>query len=671
MSRAEFSRDNEEPIAWAAKYTCSEPRLDSVSHLLSLSGSSDSTASSSVPFARLALSSYPHYPLSIFQVRQTSTFDAKQGRGSTKKIRLVGRPVPILPFPEHILVSSNWFRPRWAGHERTHVLKNIVFVLEWCPKSAAQVSTELEGSTEGGAQKPDSASQEEVSTHQQRYLAVLTLSEAETVRRIIHVGRYGQKATNAESPGVEVVSSSSGLSKVLTILLQQKASCALRTIQGHVVDCTDDFVPEASRKGGDGVRPSVRSVEAGMQCLRFFNNDMFFSPEQLDLIISALPCDHELRRVFFEESLRRRRRERKVFTETPVNKLFVKSEHWDLLRPIALVARIRWRFYNELKQTLKLKLELEYLENKFHKNVVREQDTLTALMNMGFEMEAARQALDAADGNENRAAEMLMAGRFRPKPKVAGDPNGKWVCPACTMMNENVLRTCQICHTPWEHRDPSQDIPGDPQEVATASIAEQQRQADEAAARRLAEQEKREMEADEDPLQQEILAMQTKLQQKIKARPQSAEELFKSVLSEGATVMDTTAIERLLRLDEGVSFSSADVAGVLELGDDKGVGHLDLDSFTKLFVPEIPPAPEVSSLEETQWTCPQDGLPIPIGVERCPICGTKAPDDDGDTLAMSTANVAKPRTDQWECAGCHFFNKERLNYCEVCGGAKP
>ena len=50
-----------------------------------------------------------------------------------------------------------------------------------------------------------------------------------------------------------------------------------------------------------------------------------------------------------------------MFTETPVNKLFVPSKHWDLLRPIALVSRIRWRFYNELKQTQKLSLELEYV----------------------------------------------------------------------------------------------------------------------------------------------------------------------------------------------------------------------------------------------------------------------------------------------------------------------
>ena len=103
----------------------------------------------------------------------------------------------------------------------------------------------------------------------QRYLAVLTLSEAETVRRIIHVRRYGRKALASDTSHV----SSSGLGTVVAVLLRQKASMALRTIQGHVVDCTDDFEPE-TRRDGASERPAVRSVEAGLQCLRFFNNDM-------------------------------------------------------------------------------------------------------------------------------------------------------------------------------------------------------------------------------------------------------------------------------------------------------------------------------------------------------------------------------------------------------------
>jgi rubrerythrin len=507
---------------------------------------------------------------------------------------------------------------------------------------------------------------------QQRYLAVLTLSEAETIRRMIHVGKYGQKRSlfdNTKKQNSTQALISSGLSPVIAVLLQDKASMALRTIQGHVVDATDDFVAESRHYDiPDKSSSHVRSVEAGMQCLRFFNNDMFFSAEQLDLIISALPCDHQTRQVFFEETLRRRRRERKVFTETPVNKLFVPSKHWDLLRPIALIARIRWRFYNELKHTQKLKLELEYLEGKFRKSLVQEADQLTSLMSMGYGESAAKKALEAADGDQNRAAEMLMQGRFKPKSKGIHDPNGQWVCGACTVMNLNVQRQCQMCGTPWELRNPALDIVGSREPVL--SEAEVQKKADEEAARALAEQQKQDILDDQDPLRQEICAMQARLQAQIKARPQSAEELYKKVLADGADMVNTTAIERLLRLDEGVSFSSADVAGILKLGDEKDVGYLDLPNFTKLFVPELPPKPEVSSVEDTQWTCPMDGLPIPISVDRCPICGTAAP-DSSEAVNGVVQNVRKPKSGQWECNRCHFFNSDRGAYCEICGSAKP
>ena len=135
-------------------------------------------------------------------------------------------------------------------------------------------------------------------------------------------------------------------------------------------------------------------------------------------------------------------------------------------------------------------------------------------------------------------------------------------------------------------------------------------------------------------------------------------------------MMDTAAIERLLRLDEGVSFNSGDVAGILQLGDEGGKGHLDLAAFSKLFVPELPPKPEVSSVADTQWTCPQDGLPIPLGVDRCPICGMRAP-SQGDETPSLFARATKPKSDQWECDRCHFFNSDRAAYCDLCGGAKP
>jgi hypothetical protein len=68
---------------------------------------------------------------------------------------------------------------------------------------------------------------------------------------------------------------------------------------------------------------------------------------------------------------------------------------------------------------------------------------------------------------------------------------------------------------------------------------------------------------------------------------------------------------------------------------------------------------------------PQDGLPIPHNVERCPICGRSAPDEDEADNSLARPNMPKPRADQWECGTCHFFCKMQDMYCEMCGTVKP
>merc|ERR1712137_1506301 len=121
-----------------------KPKFDHVGHLLNFgeAASEEGGASESKmdDFSKVTVGDKPFYPLSVFHAV------AEQ---------------PSLPFPPNVLVSSNWFRPRWAGMGDRR-LKNISLVMEWCPHSAAG----------------------------ERYLVALTLSEAETVRRMLHTDRY-------------------------------------------------------------------------------------------------------------------------------------------------------------------------------------------------------------------------------------------------------------------------------------------------------------------------------------------------------------------------------------------------------------------------------------------------------------------------------------------------
>jgi len=68
------------------------------------------------------------------------------------------------------------------------------------------------------------------------------------------------------------------------------------------------------------------------------------------------------RRLFFEESLRCRRRERKEWSDTPVARVFVAEAEWDTLRPKALVEQARANIIATLSYVAKKNKELAKLQ---------------------------------------------------------------------------------------------------------------------------------------------------------------------------------------------------------------------------------------------------------------------------------------------------------------------
>eukprot|EP00937_MAST-01D_sp_MAST-1D-sp2_P005839 g5839.t1 len=171
MKMSQYNRDEEEANPWAAALLAHGPALD---------------LDPAAAFKDLVLGDDPFYPLRIFRLRDTT------------------QPLPGLP--ANVLVSSNFFRPRWSGLGPRR-LKNVGFVLEWvaCTRQAgaeAEAGAEPaagavaeakggEAAGAGGADGNDKAAQ--------RFVALLTLAEGETVRRIIHSNQYATTADNIHS----------------------------------------------------------------------------------------------------------------------------------------------------------------------------------------------------------------------------------------------------------------------------------------------------------------------------------------------------------------------------------------------------------------------------------------------------------------------------------------
>ena len=275
---SQFARDDEQPNPWLADQLTLSPgnTLDAM----------EEEPMRDDDFSELAIGDMPFYPLSHFAPR---------------------KGVRSLTFPPSLLLSSNWFRPRWAGLGNRR-LKNVVVVMEWSPRRGADAAT------------PG------------RYLCALTLAEAEAVRRVIHMGKYGElvdcrtqpssddaaaaaEGAAAEDAAESAVVSSTPLSsiKMLARELGRENEVALRVLGGHVLDSTASYRYSAtSGAGADPAGGGSGAIASGMQCFRFFNNEMFYNGHELELLVSSSLALAPLaaRREFFEDCLRRRRRSR-------------------------------------------------------------------------------------------------------------------------------------------------------------------------------------------------------------------------------------------------------------------------------------------------------------------------------------------------------------------------
>jgi hypothetical protein len=278
----QFCRDEEAPIPWPVEVLMQPPgnRVDSAFI-------QQRDAGEEFPFSKLVVGNDAFFPMALFHATTSQ---------------------PQLPFPRHVMMSSNYFRPRWAGLGDRR-LKNICLVVEW------------------------------VLDDGRRILLVPSLMEAETIRRLIHNGEYG-------------IYGEDGLT------IEKRPLCisaAVRTLTGHKLDSTDSFKEEAA---------GSTNLSSALQCVRFFHGEMFLSDGELSLLMNSLAASTpNERKLFFEECIRRRRRERREWSDTPIARVFVDEKEWATLKPRALVENARANVIATLTFVTKQTQELNKLED--------------------------------------------------------------------------------------------------------------------------------------------------------------------------------------------------------------------------------------------------------------------------------------------------------------------
>ena len=87
-------------------------------------------------------------------------------------------------------------------------------------------------------------------------------------------------------------------------------------------------------RGGSSAAEALQELKehpmfTAVQCARFFNGEMYFTPAELSMLRLALRGTHKaVRKDFFEECMRVRRRERALWADTPVARLFADPGEW-------------------------------------------------------------------------------------------------------------------------------------------------------------------------------------------------------------------------------------------------------------------------------------------------------------------------------------------------------
>ncbi|TYZ50886.1 hypothetical protein PybrP1_007186 [[Pythium] brassicae (nom. inval.)] len=392
---------------------------------------------------------------------------------------------PAIAFPAPLLVSGNFFRRRWIGLGERRV-KNVGLVLEWTPlgqqealrtvvhhlfrtvvaESPGIAPNEAAVKALALASAVPTAAASDVSVALQRdvaqavdalpvFLVALSLAEGETIRRMIH----------QQHP------------------VFQTSQVQLRTCEGELVESSSFAAawgvvpPPPTAHSPPQASPRALQVATAVQCLRFFNNEMYFAPAELELLLAGLAgVPLALRHEFFECCLRLRRRERHLWGDTPLAKAFTKEDEWHLLS-----ARARLQQFQQSLQRTKRTLLVPSALRRFDENDdgrLRAEEILKCLesFQLGFSGAELNEiisliadvgALEAAGGvpmaticaafgiSASQMAEALARDALQQQLAQATDGHddntlllATWSCPVCTFANDGGAESCGACSEP-------------------------------------------------------------------------------------------------------------------------------------------------------------------------------------------------------------------------------
>ena len=216
---------------------------------------------------------------------------------------------------------------------------------------------------------------------------------------------------------------------------------------GHLHDLT----------GATQARAQQRTT--ALVCFRFVNNDMFYSDEEIAVLLEALSKSRVRdREIFFADCLRLRRRERNRWADTPLAKVLTEKAAWHLLSARAKL--------DQFNAALQAKPSIDFL-GACSRHDEDQDGTLTCTelqrclesLHLGFSPRDVSDIVTVVDAEnkgvvtlEQLTAVFHISSRAEDKQGDADKGEAQetaWQCQNCTFVNSIDDKTCAMCELGW------------------------------------------------------------------------------------------------------------------------------------------------------------------------------------------------------------------------------
>mmetsp|Transcript_21594 Transcript_21594/g.31811 ORF Transcript_21594/g.31811 Transcript_21594/m.31811 type:complete len:2705 (-) Transcript_21594:384-8498(-) len=172
-----------------------------------------------------------------------------------------------------------------------------------------------------------------------RYWVAVSLAEAETIRRILHVRSLVAERAQRDSKDTRK-------GRSVDLIHGHSTEVALRfspmCTPGAPSAGDGGVVLDSSRNWANKTGSSAFQASLAHCCLRFFDGDMHFSEPAINILVRALHTSSiHLRERFFLSNVGCRRRMERKWQETPLARLFTMTHHWMAIKDGALASFVR------------------------------------------------------------------------------------------------------------------------------------------------------------------------------------------------------------------------------------------------------------------------------------------------------------------------------------------